>query len=203
LSHPGLVLHGLCDRLVRGRGVRHKLRRLTLLCRVEQRPNPKSRISLSNRTDRLGVPLPQLHWRISNQERETVAVLWKLISTEFRRIGLPSPVLAEWVRTERYEEVQSVDVAHPTGTTSMSKDPHYGVVDENCQVHGLDAIYVAGSSVFPTSGHANPTLMIVALAIRLAGWLKPRLLAAKRQATASFVGPVAVKRTAKRPLSVS
>jgi choline dehydrogenase-like flavoprotein len=39
---------------------------------------------------------------------------------------------------------------------------------------GVDGIFVAGSSVFPTTGHANPTLMIVALAIRLADWLKAR-----------------------------
>jgi choline dehydrogenase-like flavoprotein len=45
-------------------------------------------------------------------------------------------------------------------------------VDENCQVHGTGNLFVAGSSVFPTSGYANPTLTLVALAIRLADHLK-------------------------------
>jgi choline dehydrogenase-like flavoprotein len=57
----------------------------------------------------------------------------------------------------------------------MASDARSGVVDTDCKVHGTDALYVAGSSVFPTTGHANPTLMIVALAIRLADRLKQTL----------------------------
>ena len=63
-------------------------------------------------------------------------------------------------------------MAHPSGTTRMSEDPKLGVVDSNCQVHGVGGLYVAGASVFPTSGHANPTLMILSLAIRLADKIK-------------------------------
>jgi len=142
---------------------------------VEQRPDPESRIRLSDRVDPLGVPLAQLDWRISEHEKETVATLGRLIADEFSRVELSVPTLAQWVRTGHYDEAQFVDVAHPTGTTRMSSDPRYGVVDENCRVHGIDAIFISGSSVFPTSGHANPTLMIVALAIRLADWLKTRI----------------------------
>ena len=58
------------------------------------------------------------------------------------------------------------------GTTRMSNDPAQGVVDVNCRVHGMNNLYVAGSSVFPTSGFANPTLTLVALALRLADHLK-------------------------------
>ena len=57
----------------------------------------------------------------------------------------------------------------------MHKDPSRGVVDENCQLHGVHNLFVAGGSVFPTSGHANPTLTIVALALRLADHMKERL----------------------------
>jgi choline dehydrogenase-like flavoprotein len=42
-------------------------------------------------------------------------------------------------------------------------------------VHGVEGLYVTGSSVFPTPGHANPTLMVVALAVRLSDHLKSRL----------------------------
>jgi choline dehydrogenase-like flavoprotein len=59
----------------------------------------------------------------------------------------------------------------------MSDDPKLGVVDSNCQVHGVAGLYVAGASVFPTNGHANPTLMIVALAVRLADKIKIDLAA--------------------------
>lgn len=57
--------------------------------------------------------------------------------------------------------------AHHLGTTRMSDDPAFGVVDRDCRVHGVANLYVAGGSVMPTSGHANPTLTIVALALRL------------------------------------
>jgi choline dehydrogenase-like flavoprotein len=63
------------------------------------------------------------------------------------------------------------DMKHPMGTTRMSSTPGTGVVNTECRVHGVKNLYVAGSSVFPTGGHANPTLLIVALAARLAGHL--------------------------------
>ena len=54
----------------------------------------------------------------------------------------------------------------------MGNDPQTSVVDAHCRVHGMQNIYVAGSSVFPTSGYANPTATIAALAMRLADHLK-------------------------------
>jgi choline dehydrogenase-like flavoprotein len=64
---------------------------------------------------------------------------------------------------------------HHLGTTRMHASPRCGVVDAECKVHGLGNLFVAGSSVFPTGGYANPTLTIVALAIRLADHLRARL----------------------------
>jgi choline dehydrogenase-like flavoprotein len=57
----------------------------------------------------------------------------------------------------------------------MADDPKRGVVDRNCKVHGVENLYVAGSSVFPTSAASNPTLTIVALALRLAKHIKEEL----------------------------
>jgi choline dehydrogenase-like flavoprotein len=65
---------------------------------------------------------------------------------------------------------------HHLGTTRMSDDPKTGVVDANCRVHGVANLYVAGSSVFPTSGYANPTLTIVALALRLGDELRRKMI---------------------------
>jgi len=65
----------------------------------------------------------------------------------------------------------------------MALSPTQGVVDRNCCVHGLAGLYIAGSSVFPTAGHGNPTLMIVALAIRLADWLKQHHFAQHAKST--------------------
>ena len=58
----------------------------------------------------------------------------------------------------------------------MHEDPREGVVDSDCRVHGVANLFVAGSSVFPTSGSANPTLTIVALALRLADHLILRIM---------------------------
>jgi len=67
---------------------------------------------------------------------------------------------------------QARDGFHQLGTTRMSKEIQDGVVDSNCRVHGVENLYIASSSVFPTSGQANPTLTIVALSIRIAQTLK-------------------------------
>ncbi len=53
----------------------------------------------------------------------------------------------------------------------MASDPQSGVVDSNCRVFGVNNLYVAGGSVFPTGGHANPTWMFLAVALRLADHL--------------------------------
>lgn len=67
-----------------------------------------------------------------------------------------------------------MDLGHSLGTTRMSDDPASGVVDRNCEVHGVSGLFIAGGSVFPTSGHANPTLTMLALSLRLAEHLKNR-----------------------------
>ena len=53
----------------------------------------------------------------------------------------------------------------------MHADPRHGVVDADGRVHGTHNLFIAGASVFPTAGFANPTLTIVALALRLADHL--------------------------------
>ena len=65
-----------------------------------------------------------------------------------------------------------MDSAHSLGTTRMAHSAEDGVVDVNCQVFGIDGLFIAGGSVMPTSGHANPTLMIISLAIRLADHIR-------------------------------
>jgi choline dehydrogenase-like flavoprotein len=57
---------------------------------------------------------------------------------------------------------------HQAGTTRMSTSPEGGVVDPHLQVHGVRGLYVASTSVLPTSSQANPTLLGIALGVRLA-----------------------------------
>jgi choline dehydrogenase-like flavoprotein len=154
------------------RGLPHKLTGLWIDAITEQRPNPDSRISLSDRSDRLGVPLAKVDWRINDEERRTLARVAELVCEAFPSVGLPQPLLESWVAERRLADAIIIDMAHTLGTTRMSENPRLGVVDENCKVHGVGGLYVAGGSIFPTSGHANPTLMILALAIRLADRIK-------------------------------
>jgi len=152
---------------------------LSLYCLVEQTPDPSSRVTLAQRTDALGVPLLRIDWRIGELERRSVVRLSELIGFEFRRAGLPEHDPNQQLLEHENWRSQFIDRAHPSGTTRMSDSPKQGVVDRNCKVHGVAGLYIAGSSVFPTAGHSNPTLMIVALAIRLADRLKDHEFAAK------------------------
>ena len=125
------------------------------------------------------MPLLRIDWRIGELERRSVMRLNELIGLELRRVGLPEHFRNNHLSEDINWRSQFIDRAHPSGTTRMSDSPKQGVVDRNCKVHGVAGLYIAGSSVFPTAGHANPTLMIVALAIRLADWLKRHEFASK------------------------
>lgn len=153
-------------------GVPRKWGRMTLHAMTEQEPNPNSRITLSDECDALGVPRARAHWIISSAERRTILRLARALCEELPKLGLPAPELEDWIVDGRPEDAPLIDMAHMIGTTRMSADPRTGVVDTDCQVHGVRGLYVAGSSIFPTSGHANPTLMITSLAIRLADRLR-------------------------------
>ncbi len=172
LSQPSSIVRSARDILQRRPTIRRKYKRMTLQCAVEQRPDPDSRVRLSTRKDAVGMQLAQIDWRISDQEKESIATLGRLIAQEFARIGFPTLSLAEWIVHNRLDESKFIDIAHPIGATRMSDTLENGVVDRHCQVHGLKGVFIAGSSVFPTAGHANPTQTISALSIRLADRLK-------------------------------
>ena len=167
-SNLPLLLRGCRDYFIYKNGLPRKLAELSLECMVEQRPDFSSRVTLSDQRDRFGSRLPRVDWRSHEDEGRTMREAARFVASEFGRIGFPVPTLAEWVLDDAPIPLSFVDVAHPTGTTRMSSDPTKGVVDARGQVHGVAGLYVAGSSVFPTAGHCNPTQMIVALAIRLA-----------------------------------
>lgn len=143
--------------------------------RIEPAPNPDSRVVLVGDRDELGLQRVALDWRLSEADKRNVRQTLELFGAEIGRAGIGRPKIL-------YEEDDSgwpEDLGggeHLMGTTRMSDDPKQGVVDRHCRVHGMANLFVAGSSVFPTAGGATPTLMIVALAIRLADHLKGTVL---------------------------
>jgi choline dehydrogenase-like flavoprotein len=137
----------------------------------EQAPNSGSRVTLSRRRDRFGQPLARLEWRLGEADRASWLKGLELLARDLAGSGLGRLVLPDpRARDAAIERVRGG--RHHMGTTRMADDPRRGVVDRDARVHGISNLYVAGSSVFPTSGHADPTLSIVALALRLADHLK-------------------------------
>lgn len=139
----------------------------------EQTPNPESRVTLSTRRGPLGQPRAQLDWRLTPLDWRGLRDGLRVLGRELGRAGLGRLQAAE-VTDEELSDVL-LGENHHMGTTRMAADPSVGVVDASCRVHGVENLYVAGSSVFATGGTANPTLTIVALALRLAEHLERRL----------------------------
>ena len=173
LAGAGLLAYDLKEYLLSRRGLPDSLHALTLDAMCEQAPNYDSRLTLSERRDHLGMRLPRIDWRVCEEEARALRLITVLTVGQLPRMGLDVPVEVEsWVRDGAMIPQTVEDAAHPMGTTRMADDRASGVVDARCQVHGVDGLFIGGSSVFPTGGHANPTQMIVALAARLADTLK-------------------------------
>lgn len=155
---------------------------ISLVVRAEQAPNPDSRIRLGAELDALGMPRPVLDWRTSPIDVDSVGGLVSALDRELRRLAMGRVEAAPWLgdpsrrwQTDPLISTHAIGGYHHMGTTRMSDSPRDGVTDGTGRVHGLDNLYVAGSSLFPTSGWANPTLTIVALALRTADHIAARL----------------------------
>lgn len=144
-----------------------------LYIRLEQAPSPLSRITLDSEKDNLGVPRANLHWELSSLEKSSIRKIIETIGNQAGVNDIGRVKLKEFL-------INRSDTSHPPygagwhhmGTTRMNNDPKKGVTDSNCKIHGINNLFVTGSSCFPTSGAANPTLTIVALGIRLSDHIK-------------------------------
>lgn len=143
--------------------------------RLEQCPNPLSRVTLVDGKDALGLNRIALDWQLTELDKRSLRRSQELVGAEFGRLGVGRFKLDDWVLADDSSWPDDLHGGHHhMGTCRMSDDPSRGVVDRDCRVHGIDNLYVAGSAVFPTSGYVNPTLTVVALALRLADHLKAR-----------------------------
>jgi len=140
--------------------------------RPESPPLEASRVTLDPASrDRFGLPRLHLSWRMSSDVIRTILETAKSIGRELGRLGVARLRLD----VEGLQAMIHSPGFHHMGTTRAHEDPRFGVVDPDCRVHGVENLHVAGSSVFPTGGAANPTFTLVALAIRLADRLRARL----------------------------
>lgn len=143
--------------------------RVEIELNLEQAPDLENRVMLGRNRDAFGLPRAEVHWRWREIDRASHAHLRTLLANEFESRGIGRLEVRAGLALDPA-------ACHPTGTTRMSASPEGGVVDTDARVHGVSNLFVAGSSVFPTSGFANPTLTIVALALRLADHLRRRFV---------------------------
>jgi choline dehydrogenase-like flavoprotein len=175
----GFAWHMLRDRRLAERKfptiiIHSKANLYSLDFHAEQQPNPASRVSLSAEADALGMPRISVDWRYTPGDVDTVRRSVALLAEDFRlqRIGTfdydPDSVEAEVTRYGAFG-------GHHIGTARMGADPRSSVVNSDCRLHDVGNLFIASSATFPTSSQANPTLTIVAFALRLSAHLKTLL----------------------------
>ncbi len=141
--------------------------------RLEQAPNPDSRISLSDEKDALGMPRTKLDWQLSALDKHSIRSFYQTVGEEAGRLGIGRIQMSDWLLTDDPMWPSYLGGGwHHMGTVRMHDDPKQGVVDANCKIHGIDNLYVAGSATFPTAGAANPTHTVIAMTLRLSDHLK-------------------------------
>ena len=175
----GFLLHWLRKRSLAARKfpsvvINSRANRFSLDYHAEQQPNFASHVTIGHETDRLGMPKLLIDWRYTQLDVQTALETMRLLQAD----------LAAWGHgTLEYdpgqvEELITRDGAyggHHIGTARMGASPSTSVVDGDGLVHGMGNLYIAGSAVFATSSQANPTLTIVALALRLADHIKRKV----------------------------
>jgi len=135
-----------------------------VVLRGEQSPNRASRVRLGSETDELNLRRARLTWQLSDHDVWSLTSTARLLGDSLgrRRLGrMRLQAMRFWSR-RHYSWT-----GYQSGTTRMSMAPADGVVDTDCRLHDIDNLFVAGSSVFPTSGCSGPMLTTVALALRL------------------------------------
>ena len=148
-----------------------------LFTRMEQAPNPNSRVTLDTEKDSLGVPRAQLNWELTPLEKNSLRMINTIIGEEVGRVSMGRVKVYDYLQDEKDESWPSFTGGgwHHMGTTRMSEDPKQGVVNANCKIHNINNLYTAGASCYVTASAVNPTLTLIAMTIRLSDHLKERM----------------------------
>jgi choline dehydrogenase-like flavoprotein len=142
--------------------------------------NPDSRVTLSDEVDAFGMRRAVVDWQVLPVDDTTIRETTVAFAGWLAETGRGRMRIYDWVFDETpialaSSSGESMSSWHHMCTTRMSDDPAKGVVDGDCRVHGLDNLYVGGSSVFSAPGFENPTYTIVQLALRLGDHLATAL----------------------------
>jgi hypothetical protein len=152
---------------------------------LEMEPRAENRVTLGSELDAFGMPIANVHHEPSELDIRSYHALQDALGKEFEEAGIGTLI--------KNEEVPNEDASHHLGATRMGVDPKTSVVTPDLRVHSLENLYIAGGSVFPTSGCANPTLMMSALSVRLAEHLRSNVFGiSEKKVTESSASPVIV-----------
>lgn len=148
-----------------------------MFTRIEQAPNPDSRVTLDREIDSLGMPRASLHWVLTPLEKRSIRKIHELIGQQIGKSGIGRVKMMDYLQNEKDDSWPDFTGGgwHHMGTTRMSNDPRKGVVDQNCRIHNIDNLYVAGASCYATAAAPNPTLTLITLSLRLSDHLKNRM----------------------------
>ena len=136
---------------------------------TETLPNPNNRVTLSNDVDGLTIPRPKIHFEVDDYNKRAFEVGRQVIWTIFQSLKATEMKFSS--DPNAYSSAN-----HIMGTCRMGDDPKSSVVNAECRAHDHRNLFILGASVFPTSGTANPTLAVVALALRAVAAIRSQLL---------------------------
>jgi len=143
---------------------------------MEMEPHPENRVTLSHERDAHGERLARVAHDTTERDRRSLKALHAALAEELQRNGFGA-LESDLGRADPWPI--DLDASHHLGTTRMGHDRRESVTNADGRLHGVDNVYLAGGSLFPTSGCANPTFTIVALAIRLAEHLATTVFAGR------------------------
>lgn len=162
----GLLVFETFERIA---GLQKRAKKFILRAFLDQHPSPENRVYLSEEKDVLGVPKASVYWRFSEDDKKSVIDFFALLDEEVRSQGIGHIEysklrgVSDWPMTEIH--------SHFMGTTRMGSDPKTSVTNQDARIHGINNLYIAGPSLFPTYGFANPFLTIVALSLKLSEYI--------------------------------
>lgn len=142
---------------------------------MEMAPDPSNRVTLSDERDVDGKPLARVVHQSGELDRRSMLAVHAALKAECEAAGL-GRLESDLEQADPWPIGQ--DASHHMGTTRMGLDPASSVVDPDLRLHATPNLYLAGASVFPTCGCANPTYTIIALSIRMARHLRAELVGA-------------------------
>jgi 2-polyprenyl-6-methoxyphenol hydroxylase-like FAD-dependent oxidoreductase len=139
---------------------------------AEQHPRPNNYIELASETDVFGLPLAAIKWRIESADCRAFSVFIRRFDCFWKRHGFSAMGDLEWSfdphALSPVDLSHGGDIYHPGGSTRMGTDHRSAVVDENLRTFAVSNLWVLSTSVFPSGASANPTLMLMLFAMRLA-----------------------------------